>query len=751
MGAYGTIPVDFSMTDTAPTSSLSRVIGWLSESLSWLVLGGGIMTMILTAYLVILSDSPVPYMDQWWFIHRLHEYGSHFPLGYLWEQHNEHRIVVPRLFYLTDLYLFSGNNRFLLAAVYLIQAAQLLLLCWIFGALGTLTGKFWRTAVGIAAFCLFLPTQRETFTWGWQIAFVLPFFCATAGVSAVARDSLGFASRWSWVALSALFALIASFSLANGFLLWPLLCLTMVILRIPLNRIIVTGLLGVTALVFNSIGYQSIAHADPLEALHHPREVATFITHCFTDSWPMADQRVGIYLTWIGIFVTVAGIVWLVLRRPRTPAFAALFSLAAFQVLTVTLIALGRVNLGLAARYQTPALLFWAFFGGICVLALAYRQFQGALLLLQGGVLVVIVLSTSEFGAARREVQTRTQALAIAGDAVAAGVNDTEALHELQNSPELTFLDSKLLHEQHHSLFSSAPERGLGHVTTDFTLAPSGRCEGQINAVNLLPDQRWPGARVTGYAWDREHTQPIEKIMIATDEVITGVGNGDNLVRTNGQGQDLTPQTATWRGFIPPVSRTAALRAYGILEGHTICALGDAQTLSAKTFSLAALYASEGDVKDLVPIWEAGNGVPVIYDGTGIISKNLLIIHSTGVDTQMFFPSPVRLNRFHTLVFKILFEKNDVLELFFGRMIDGRGLKGFVPLTRKWVYVFANVSANRFWNDEADLSFRFDATGAVAVGSTVQLAGVWGREAEMSNQTEAFEFKLSDDIEKHTH
>jgi hypothetical protein len=740
------------MTASPPASSYSaqrRTIGWFSDSFSWLVLGGGIMTMVLTAYLVFLGDTPVPFMDQWWFLHRLHDYGSSFPLKYLWEQHNEHRIVVPRLFYLTDFYLFNGNNRFLVITVYLIQAAHLLLLCWIFGKLGKLTGKFWRTAVGIAAFCLFLPTQRENFTWGWEIAFVLPFFCATAGVSAVARHTLGDASTWAWIGLSALFALIASFSLANGFLLWPLLCLTMVILRVRLTRVIVTGLVGTAAFALNSIGYKSLVHADPLQALHHPREVAAFVAHCFSASWLTVSERTGVYLTWIGIFVTVAGIIWLVSRRPRLSAFTALFSLAAFQVLTVTLIALGRINLGLAARYQTPALLFWAFLGGICVLALASGQFQGTLLLLQVAVLMAMAMSASQFGAVRREVQTRTQALAIAGDAVATGVNDTEALYQLQSSPERVFSDSKFLHEQHRSLFFPTPQRGLGHLRSDFPLASSGRCEGQINAVNPLPDERWPGARVTGYAWDREHAQPIEQIMIATDEVVTGVGNADSLVRTNGENRGLTPQTATWRGFIPPVTRTAVLSAYGILDGHTICALGTPLTLSAKTFSAAVLYANEGDLRDLVLIWEADKGVPIIYDGTGTVSKNILTIHSTGVDTQVFFPSPVRLNRFRTLVFKILFEKKDVLELFFGRMIDGREISGFVPLTKQWLYVFANVSANKFWKDEAELSFRFDPTAAVAAGSTVRIAGVWGREAELSNHMEAFEFKQCGEPEEH--
>ena len=45
-------------------------------------------------------------------------------LSDLWRQHNEHRIFFPRLFILTDLFLFKGRNVFLFVSMLVLQAAH---------------------------------------------------------------------------------------------------------------------------------------------------------------------------------------------------------------------------------------------------------------------------------------------------------------------------------------------------------------------------------------------------------------------------------------------------------------------------------------------------------------------------------------------------------------------------------------------------------------------------------------------------
>jgi hypothetical protein len=698
-------------------------------------------------------------MDQWWFLTRLRLLGGGSPLRFLWEQHNEHRILVPRLFYLTDLYVFGGSNRFLLIVLYAIQLAHLCLFGWIFGHLGGLRGKHWRTVVGIAAFCLFLPVP-EIFTRGWEIAWVLPFFCATAGVAAVARLASAGGFRSSWIVISWLAALVASLTLSNGFLVWPLLCLTIVLLRVRKAAIFATGLVGAVAVALNSIGYKSgraqaldgtgskfLAGADPIGALRHPGAIADFVLRCFAASWPAPIQTLAFWVSVIAIVATLAGMLWIFVRRPRSLVFVVVLLLAAFQILTATVIALARWNLGIADRYQATVMLFWAFMGGICVLAMATRAAPMVLALFQIAILALMAMAAPRFSSILREVQTRKQSLAIEAAALATGVDDLETLYELPRK-DSAFASSEFLHDQHRSFFRLAPERALGRSTREFAVTSVQRCEGQIDFVEPVADQRWPGARVSGFAWDRQLQKPVEQIILATDGVVRGIGNSDILVRSSGTGPDSPGQHSTWRAFLPPAVKAVTLQAYGMLDEHTVCALGGSRQISADAFSVKALYTSESDLAGMVPLWRPSDGVPTIYDGAAAINGKTLVIHSTGIDTQMFFPSPVRLNRFHIIVFKALFEKSDLLELFFGQMINGRGISGTVPIAGEWVYVFANVGTNPYWKDEAGIRFRFDPTSAAAAGSTVRIAGVWGEEAQLPDRTPSFETKLCADPPK---
>jgi hypothetical protein len=61
-------------------------------------------------YAVVDQYSPVLNWDQW------SSYDVHALMNNLFAQHNEHRILIPRLFFVIDLHYFDGNNKFLLAS-----------------------------------------------------------------------------------------------------------------------------------------------------------------------------------------------------------------------------------------------------------------------------------------------------------------------------------------------------------------------------------------------------------------------------------------------------------------------------------------------------------------------------------------------------------------------------------------------------------------------------------------------------------
>ena len=208
------------MNAVLPTSdghaSESRLPVWLS----WGVLLAGVGAGIATAYIVITTYSPVPHWDDWSLFNHLADRGG-WSLAWLWAQHNEHRIFVTKLFFLLDVDLFHGTQTFLLISIFLVQLLQVALLSCSLGALAGLRGSAWRAGTGLIAYCILCPTQYENFVWGFQLQFVVPAAMATLSILALLLYRREKRSRFLIVCIAA--ATIATWSLANGMLLWPLL------------------------------------------------------------------------------------------------------------------------------------------------------------------------------------------------------------------------------------------------------------------------------------------------------------------------------------------------------------------------------------------------------------------------------------------------------------------------------------------------------------------------------------------------
>src|SRR5271167_4246521 len=179
-------------------SSQSRI----AILLSYAILLGGVITMGITAYMVVVSYSSLPYADGW-IEANAGAYGTS-PLNpaWLWAQHSEHRLIIPKIFLAVDLRLFHASQVFLLVSILAIQFLHLMLLGWSMRVLGGWRGTVWRTGMGLAAFCLFCPTQWENFGWGFQVCFVLPGLFATSsfvGLLLYWMDPKQPGRRRSWV------------------------------------------------------------------------------------------------------------------------------------------------------------------------------------------------------------------------------------------------------------------------------------------------------------------------------------------------------------------------------------------------------------------------------------------------------------------------------------------------------------------------------------------------------------------------
>ena len=151
----------------------------------------------------------------------------------LFALHNEHRIVVARLFFLADHMLFQGRAIFVFVSIFIIQFFHAILL-WRLAWLAHPHRKALPIFIGSTAFvCLFSAVQYTNFTWSFQIQFVAVYFAVTGALSSLmvfARlsDEEPPASerrRWLWLIFTIFVGIIATYSMANGLLVWPILLL----------------------------------------------------------------------------------------------------------------------------------------------------------------------------------------------------------------------------------------------------------------------------------------------------------------------------------------------------------------------------------------------------------------------------------------------------------------------------------------------------------------------------------------------
>jgi hypothetical protein len=201
---------------------------------------------------------PSLYWDQWDLFRSYIDYtrADRF-VDWLVAPHNGHRITVARLLFLVDLKAFGAFNLLPVLLMLIGQAVlAALLLTPFFRQVRSWT---MRTAlVATVSILLFSATQLENFAWAFQIQFTSVFlFAALSFASAVkaAEHQL----PWWWL-VSALFALLATFAMANGILVWVLLSVIGMLARR-------WWLSGLFATIFLLLGFWYFSGSESTDAL----------------------------------------------------------------------------------------------------------------------------------------------------------------------------------------------------------------------------------------------------------------------------------------------------------------------------------------------------------------------------------------------------------------------------------------------------------------------------------------------------
>jgi hypothetical protein len=561
--------------------------------------------LITTAIIINNAFSRLPLEDHWslWQLYLTHGKYSAF----LFTPHNEHRIAVPRLFLMIDHYLFHARNLFPLICSLLVQATTGV---WLY-RMACRTGEARRVSrllLGCTIFsALFSAQQFPNLVQGIQIQFTM-LYCASCG-SFLAL--LRAAERWEehghpelWFATCCTSALVATYSLANGLLCWPVLLLLALWLRLPFRYALALFVDMVLVTAFYLWGYHTPPqHSSPIETLtnHFPGvliRAATFLGSPSDAIYAIMSGPAGLHsdnsrialsaaFGIVGMIAAVWGVILLWRRRAHyTKGHAALAHVGLFVVLTAGLVGLGRANFPLIAamdpRYKTHALVFWLAVGAfywpflenrLAVLSAGWRQvaFSGVVLWMIVGLAArqpFWIQYSKDDNSAISQIQA-----AIVSDVFDAPIWQKS----FPPSGSAIFGPADYLRQNRLSIFTESWTAWTGKpVESLFTMDHAASCIGFFDSATPVASSIRPGWRVSGWAWDRlRQTGPGTVILVDAAQRIAGVVR--NTVE-RGDVHQVIPEVQSsrvgWSGYVAG-SEPKTLIAY-LLErdGHSLCALG---------------------------------------------------------------------------------------------------------------------------------------------------------------------------------
>jgi hypothetical protein len=585
----------------ASTAGPSRIYS-LGAFAAVIYLAFAILVGLADVFYILRHYTRFPFGDHWIWLERFYRNGL---LATLYAQFNEHRLVIPGLWYFLDHRYFGGTNTFLVVLLVLMQIGCIILavlpLCRQTDAPKPVRYVF----AGFVVITMLWFIQAEDFFYPYQICIV----CCNLGILGSLHLFARFVERTRqsrplvWVGIGMLAcALWANFSNGHGILVWPVLLAAGLLLRLPARWLSIVLLVMLCALGIYFFHYQTPAqHAGPLESLHHPIRVMHYVVLMIgLPFFGAGTQDIRLSSHVVSYVISISGILLaavLLLRFARTKAAqrsreqVIYCSLMLLCLGACSITALGRSRFplwqALSGRYAPIPLLFWISLTGLITAYLCAREVRGGLgSAVWCALLVIASMATlSTHLLLGRNMAVRERGQAAAALSITVGVPDLPRIGEELSGQfnRILFVDRAAVPFLGHSLFWRPEAAVLGTPLLDhFQLAPANECLGVVDMVNLLPEPASKGARLLGWAWDGHRRSEISGVWVVDDQkVIRGLGI-TRLSRPDVAAAypNADMDAAGWVAYSQlPAPGSDALTVFASLDGgKSVCQIGASRT-----------------------------------------------------------------------------------------------------------------------------------------------------------------------------
>jgi hypothetical protein len=465
--------------------------------------------VVLALIGAVRAYSPVPLWDMWNGYLGFYVKASSGEWSAWWAQHNEHRVVLARLFFWMDLAFFRGTGWFLILVNYLL----LVLVCVVFllGWREQSGGKVGLVGLFLIAW-LFSWLQSENLTWGFQSQFILAQLLPLAAFYLLHKSQVTERHSVPYFAAAVLSGVLAIGSMANGVLTLPLMTLFCVLVRCGWRRCCVLAVLSIISLWIYFYGYIAPGgHGSLGRALREdPSGLIQYVLAYVGGPFYFLARggAIGLMLVKVAgglLILSSAVFFWQSLKNPKR---STLQLAMLFFILYIGGTALGTaggrlifgVEQALSSRYMTPSLMAWA---ALAVLSAPFilaraRWGLGPMLLT---LLVAMVPHQLKALESKRGVLFERNVAALA---IELGVKDQAQISNVYPHADGALSTAKIPVESNLSIFGLPPlvdlrERiGQRYERGNY---PVRECLGQLNEIQLVPeDQRF--FRIRGWVFD---------------------------------------------------------------------------------------------------------------------------------------------------------------------------------------------------------------------------------------------------------
>lgn len=177
------------------------------------------LPILLLIYMILKYGVNVPFGDQWDFIPLIEKsYIGTLTFGDFWAQHNEHRLIFPRLIMLA-LSRLSRWNIFheLWVNIILALAIFKILTMLIYETFkGAKINNFWF--IPVISVMIFSLNQSSNWLSGWQMQIFLNILATVGGIKLLSAARI----KWPSLISAIILGIVATYSFANGLLFWPI-------------------------------------------------------------------------------------------------------------------------------------------------------------------------------------------------------------------------------------------------------------------------------------------------------------------------------------------------------------------------------------------------------------------------------------------------------------------------------------------------------------------------------------------------